>query len=92
MARGETPSSDLTREVAAAKNIPYSSSLRFVKGLVTGKYKLSNTNLNDLAWQTLLDPVPTFAERFLRRQYAGTLDDTSMIDAPPRGFSALKTI
>jgi hypothetical protein len=79
MARGETPTANVPRDFTAVKNVPYPSSLRFAKGWVTGKYNASNTKLNDLAWQSLLDPLPTVAERLQRHRYTAIIDDTSMI-------------
>jgi hypothetical protein len=79
MARGETPTANDPRDFTAVKNVPYPSSLRFAKGWVTGKYNASNTKLNDLAWQSLLDPLPTVAERLQRHRYTAIIDDTSMI-------------
>jgi hypothetical protein len=44
--------------------------------------------LTDLAWQTLLDPLPTLMEVVKRKQSASDIDDTFMIESS-ENYSAL---
>jgi predicted ATP-grasp superfamily ATP-dependent carboligase len=88
MVRQELPDTEMKKAVTKTQLVPYPSSWRFVKGLVTGKYKFSATRLTDLAWQTLLDPLPTLMEVVKRKQSASDIDDTFMIESS-ENYSAL---
>jgi predicted ATP-grasp superfamily ATP-dependent carboligase len=60
---------DLKRDVTAVELFPYPTPNTFIKGLLKAKYFIwkSNRFTTDLAWQSLLDPLPNFYEKIWNR-------------------------
>lgn len=73
---------EIISQNAVTKNqyVPHPSSARFAKGFFTGKYKLRGMHLTDLAWQSLLDPLPVLAKWIFSPQNITDDDDTFMIE------------
>lgn len=80
IARQERPYTELKKEVTKTEYIPYPSSGRFAKGLIKWKYEFSGMHLTDLAWQTLLDPLPLLMKLVRGRKSSSDVDDTFMIE------------
>jgi predicted ATP-grasp superfamily ATP-dependent carboligase len=61
LAQGKTLPDTFKTGVGYTQEIPYPSPRRFLQGLISGKYPFQGIK-KDLAWQSLLDPLPTLQE------------------------------
>lgn len=60
--------------------IPYPSSGKFIRSWFHKPCSLKQEIHTWLAWKTLLDPIPTFKQRFNLRKTETATDDTDMLD------------
>lgn len=71
LAQGQKLPDNLKKELTCTEpeKIPYPSPCQFIKGLLLGKYPFLEINKirNDLAWQSILDPLPDIYEKIWKR-------------------------
>ncbi|MBN3924814.1 ATP-grasp domain-containing protein [Nostoc sp. NMS4] len=71
LAQGQKLPENLKKELTCTEpeKIPYPSPGQFIKGLLVGKYPFPGINKirNDLAWQSILDPLPDIYEKAWNR-------------------------
>lgn len=64
LSQGKDLPQELKKEVDCTKEIPYHTLFLFAKGLISGKYPFEGVK-KDIAWQTLLDPLPSLHRSLL---------------------------
>ncbi|MBN3992903.1 MAG: ATP-grasp domain-containing protein [Nostoc sp. NMS2] len=71
LAQGHKLPDNLKKELTCTETekIPYPSPSQFLKGLLLGKYRFTGINniSRDLAWQSILDPLPNIYEKIWNR-------------------------
>jgi predicted ATP-grasp superfamily ATP-dependent carboligase len=79
LAQGKDLPQELKKEVDDTQELPYDVSPFFFKGLISGKYPFQGVK-KDVAWQTLLDPLPSWHERLSYRFGWKEVYDSSLLE------------